>query len=121
MVWLYQLKSSLAKAGTSADVDTPQFHSYCVSVKNITLSVDDQVYRAARVEAAKRNRSLSAVVRAYLRAFARGKAPLLDKSGDDKDRKARQKLAKLLSECKLDLGYRPSRDKTYEGGRFSRF
>jgi len=46
---------------------------------------------------------------------------VLDKSGDDQDRKDRQKLVKRLRECKLDLGYQPSRGKTYEGGHFSRF
>ena len=59
---------------SSAAVDTAQFHSYaCFCEKH--LSVDDQVYRAARVEAAKRNRSSSGGVRAYLQAFAQGKAP----------------------------------------------
>jgi hypothetical protein len=43
---------------------------------------------------------------------------VLDKSGDDQDRKDRQKLVKRLRECKLDLGYQPSRGKTYEGGQF---
>lgn len=90
-------------------------------MKNITLSVDEAVYRAARVEAARRNASVSAVVRAYLEAFAKGRAPLLDEGGGAQDRRDRQKLVKLLRASKLDLGYKPSRAKTYEGGRFSRF
>ena len=115
-----------ASAGrTRGDVhqrfDTSQFYNYCEFVKNITVSVEDDVYRSARVEAAKQNTSVSAVVRNYLGAFARGQAPVLSAEAEDDDRKNRRRLVKLLSECKLDLGYRPSRDMTYEGGRFSRF
>ena len=90
-------------------------------MKNITLSIEDDIYRSARVEAAKRNTSVSAVVRNYLRAFGRGQAPELTAAAQDEERKNRARLVKLLSECKLELGYKPSRAKTYEGGRFSRF
>ena len=96
-------------------------HSHCATVRNITLSVDDSVYRAARVEAARRNTSVSGVVRAYLQAFATGRAPMLEPSADGRGRRERQKLVKLLRGCKLRLGYKPLRARTYEGGRFSRF
>jgi plasmid stability protein len=89
------------------------------TVKNITLSVDDAVYQAARVEAAKRHRSLSGIVRAYLNAFVQGTAPVLP--APEADRENREKLVRLLSECRLELGFKPSRTKTYEGGRFSRY
>ncbi|HLI58423.1 MAG TPA: DUF6364 family protein [Solirubrobacteraceae bacterium] len=39
-------------------------------MKNITVSVDDSVYRAARVRASERGTSLSALVAEYLRALA---------------------------------------------------
>ena len=39
---------------------------YCETVKNITVSVPDDVYRNARVAAAQRDTSLSALVVAYL-------------------------------------------------------
>ncbi len=39
---------------------------YCETVKNITVSVPDHVYRNARVAAARRDTSLSALVVAYL-------------------------------------------------------
>ena len=39
---------------------------YCESVKNITVSVPDDVYRNARVTAAQRDTSVSALVVAYL-------------------------------------------------------
>ena len=107
--------------GLHREVDRTQLHSHCATVRNITLSVDDSVYRAARVEAARRNTSVSGVVRAYLQAFAMGRAPMLDLSPDARGRQERQKLVKLLRGCKLRLGYKPSRARTYEGGRFSRF
>jgi hypothetical protein len=39
---------------------------YCETVKNITVSIPDHVYRNARVAAAQRDTSLSALVAAYL-------------------------------------------------------
>jgi hypothetical protein len=39
---------------------------YCENVRNITVSVPDDVYRNARVAAAQRDTSVSALVVAYL-------------------------------------------------------
>jgi plasmid stability protein len=39
-------------------------------VKNITVSVPEDVYRAARVRAAERGRSVSALVADYLRSLS---------------------------------------------------
>jgi hypothetical protein len=39
---------------------------YCENVKNITVSVPDDVYRNARIAAAQRDTSVSAMVVAYL-------------------------------------------------------
>src|SRR5260370_20202228 len=44
----------------------PRKPCYCETVKNITVSVPDDVYRNARVAAAQRDTSLSALVVAYL-------------------------------------------------------
>jgi hypothetical protein len=41
-------------------------------------------------------------------------------NGDAQDRRNRRKLVRLLKGYKLELGYKPSRAKMYEGGRFSR-
>lgn len=101
-------------------VDSPQSHSHCDTVKNITVSVDDRVYHAARVEAARKKTSVSALVSGYLSALVAGRAPVLLGDGEAEERKSREQLAGLLRECKLDLGYKPSRSKTYEAGRFSR-
>lgn len=40
-------------------------------MKNITLSVPDDVYRTARIRAAERGSSVSAIVADYLRSLAR--------------------------------------------------
>ena len=42
---------------------------YCVAVKNITVSVSDEVYRSARVRAAETGTSVSALVGDYLRSL----------------------------------------------------
>lgn len=39
---------------------------YCGSVKNLTVSVPDHVYRQARIKAAERDTSVSALVREFL-------------------------------------------------------
>jgi plasmid stability protein len=39
-------------------------------MRNITVSVPDDVYRSARIRAAEEGRSLSAIVAAYLRSLA---------------------------------------------------
>jgi plasmid stability protein len=43
-------------------------------VKNITVTVPDEVYRAARIRAAERGTSVSALVGEYLRALS-GREP----------------------------------------------
>ena len=45
-----------------------------VHVKNVTVSLPDDVYRAARVRAAEGDSSLSALVAAYLRSLGGGEA-----------------------------------------------
>lgn len=43
-------------------------------MKNVTVSLDDDTYRAARVRAAEMGRSLSALVRDYLRDLGSGES-----------------------------------------------
>ena len=40
------------------------------ALKNITVSVDEETYRQARIAAAERNSSVSRLVREYLRSLA---------------------------------------------------
>jgi hypothetical protein len=81
-------------------------------VKNLTLSLDDAVYHAARVEAAKRRTSVSAVVRTYLQEFAQGRMPAA--SAAQRDRQERAELVRLFRQANLVLGYKPTREKSYE-------
>lgn len=43
---------------------------YCVLVKNITVSVPDDVYRAARIRAAQEGLSVSGMVATFLRSLS---------------------------------------------------
>ena len=49
-------------------IDVAHIHSYCglMKTKNITLKIDEEIYRRARVRAAKRGTSVSAMVRDFL-------------------------------------------------------
>ncbi len=49
---------------------TAQDQCYCVSVKNLTVTVPDDVYRDARIRAAERGTSVSAMVSEYLRSLS---------------------------------------------------
>ena len=89
--------------------------SYGVLVKTINLSLPEETWRQARIEAAKHNTSLSGLVRRYLQAMVQGKAPVIAEESDaEADRRSREALLAALQEGDLHLGFRPSRDKTYE-------
>lgn len=84
-------------------------------MKTVNLSIPDEVWREARIEAAKHNTSLSGLVRAYLVAMVRGKAPVMvGELVEDSDRQSREALLAALQSTDLVLGYQPSREKTYE-------
>jgi plasmid stability protein len=50
--------------------DTTTTDRYCENMKNITVSVDDDTYRRARIKAAERDTSVSALVKQYLTELA---------------------------------------------------
>ncbi len=84
-------------------------------VKTVNLSLPEDVWREARIEAAKHSTSLSGLVRAYLKAMVKGKAPVItDETEDDSERLTRLKLLEALQSTGLVLGYQPSRSRTYE-------
>jgi len=64
-------------------------------MKNITLSVDDDVLSAARRRAAERNSTVNALVREYLRNLAQQ---------DDRARRARARLKQLSARSQGRLG-----------------
>lgn len=47
---------------------------YCEYVKNITVAVDEETYRRARMKAAERDTSVSALVKNFLTELARGES-----------------------------------------------
>lgn len=59
-------------SGRARNLDFSKAHSYTVSVKNITVSLDDTTYRRARVIAAERGTSVSALVKQFLEGLAKG-------------------------------------------------
>jgi hypothetical protein len=82
-------------------------------MKNITLSVPDDVYRKARLAAARRETSVSAVVAASLRTFA---------SGEDAAKVRRRLLEKAFATSATGrAGRLPKREELYDRAVFSRY
>ena len=62
--------ASSSPSPSSIDADRPE--GYCETMKNVTVSLDDDTYRNARIRAAEAGRSLSAMVRDYLQDLGSG-------------------------------------------------
>ena len=79
---------------------------YSDTVKNITVSIPEEVYRQARIKAAERDTSVSAMVREFL----------LSQSGDESDFERRRRLQTevLASIGSFRAGDRMSRDQSHE-------
>jgi hypothetical protein len=71
-------------------------------MKNVTLSLDDQTYRRARIAAAERNLSVSALVRGYLQS--------LQPAADD----ANARASKLFAQLDRARGFRAAKRLTRE-------
>ncbi|MBV6487152.1 MAG: hypothetical protein GHHEDOFH_01095 [Pseudorhodoplanes sp.] len=78
-------------------------------MKNITVSVDDETYRQARVKAAERNTSISALVRDFLSGLGRGESEF--------ERLANQERAIRERIRKFSAGERLSRDELHDRRR----
>lgn len=65
------------------------YPDYCEPVKNITVSLDDEAYRRARIKAAEMDRSLSSLVRDYLESLG-------DK--ETREERRRKQLRELFAE-----------------------
>jgi hypothetical protein len=78
-------------------------------VKNITVSVDDEIYRRARVKAAERDTSVSALVRQFL----------VDLAKDGSEFERLERLEKALREqiTDFDGSNRLSRDEVHDRRR----
>jgi Arc/MetJ family transcription regulator len=72
-------------------------YTYTVVMKNITLSVDEDVLATVRRHAAERNSTVNALVREYLTNLA---------SHQDRAKRARARLRKLSAQSQGRLGKR---------------
>ena len=54
------------------DLDCEAWEFYCENVKNITVSLEDDIYRRARMIAAERDTSISALVKGFLVSLGAG-------------------------------------------------
>jgi hypothetical protein len=94
----------------SVDLDEPRIRDYCDNVKNITVSVDDEVYHKARVKAAELRTTVSALVRKML----------VDVAGQETEfeglrREERELRARLRARgVPLRAGDRVSRDELHD-------
>ena len=55
-------------------LDITRVNPYCENMKNITVSLDDDIYRRARMVAAERDTSISALVKQFLMALGSGES-----------------------------------------------
>lgn len=81
---------------------------YSDTVKNITVSVDDEVYRSARVKAAELSTSVSSLVREFLVSLSQGESDF-----DRRKRLQDEVLAALETKTPFRAGARVSRDEAH--------
>lgn len=75
-------------------------------MRNITVSVPDEIYRQARVRAAERDQSLSALVAEFLAALSS------EKSDTDTRHQELELLCRKITHFRM--GKRPSRDQIHD-------
>jgi hypothetical protein len=78
-------------------------------MKNITVSVDDETYRRARIKAAERDTSVSALVRQFLAELAAGES--------DRERLLRHERSLRARVTNFSASDRLSRDELYDRRR----
>jgi uncharacterized protein YdaU (DUF1376 family) len=78
-------------------------------MKNITVSIDDETYRRARVKAAEQDTSVSALVKRFLADLAAGES--------DSERLKREERALRERITTFTAGKRLSREEVHERGR----
>ena len=78
-------------------------------MKNITVSVDEETHRRARIRAAELDTSVSALVRGYLKRLAEGRVGTLSadgRSGVDTDETEVERRRRRLREVLADFDER---------------
>ncbi|MCY3623902.1 MAG: hypothetical protein OXH68_19605 [Gammaproteobacteria bacterium] len=90
-------------------------------MKNITVSVDEEIHRLARIRAAERDTSVSALVRDFLRRLATGGADgtAVTESRLDVDELRRRRLREVLVDIRAaSAGFKAAdnipRDELYD-------
>jgi hypothetical protein len=98
-----------ATNGGQSHLDDWHLGLYSVTVKNITISLDDETYRRARIKAAELETSVSALVRGYL----------VDLAGGESEFERLEKLERVLRDriVWFQAGDRLSRDELHDRGR----
>jgi hypothetical protein len=83
-----------------------QLTCYCETMKNITVSLDDDTYRKARIKAAELDTSVSALVKRYL----------IELAGQESDFKRRERLQdEIISTIRsFSASDRLTRDEVHE-------
>ena len=83
----------------------PHINCEAVSMKNITVSVDEETHRLARIRAAEMDTSVSALVRDYLRSLVDGQNQ--ERTADARRvETARERRRRLLNEVLADFDAR---------------
>jgi hypothetical protein len=80
----------------------------CENVRNITVTVDDETYRQARIKAAERDTSVSALVKQFLTDLAAGES--------DFDRLVRKEIEIRKRIKDFSASDRLPRDELYKRG-----
>lgn len=83
---------------------------YCESVKNVTVSIPDDIYRRARIAAAERETSLSAMVRGFLMT--------LGQEESESERLKRLQKEVLSTVRRFRAGDRLTRDQVHQRNAF---
>jgi plasmid stability protein len=78
----------------------------CFTVANITVTVPDEVYRAARIRAAERDSSVSALVAEFLRSLS-------DREAEFERLRAQQRAVQKTIDPRFKASDRLSRDELY--------
>ncbi len=79
-------------------------------MKNITISVDDEIYRLARIKAAEQSTSLSALVKAFLVRLTGG-----DEGGESEFQRLEREEQELRAELRMRrMGLNPAHNLSRE-------
>lgn len=89
-----------------APIDSVLLVCYCEIMKNITVTVEEDVYHRARIKAAEQNTSVSALVKAFL--------VKLTEEESDLERRKRLQRETLAAIHTFSAGDRLSREEVHE-------